>query len=156
MDHADKKHDADYYIGSQLYALTNIPIYSSPNGTLKTTRTKGTFVGTIYSWIRRDGYVWWQLTDGGFVKHAPGIFDVQIAGQTASGKAHEEKMQTLGKDDAVTETVSNIGSGIANLGSGLGDALAGVGDALSGLGKNILWILLLIIIAWILINSKQK
>jgi hypothetical protein len=160
-EQTEGSHSADWYIGSQLFARYKTNIYKSA-GAVQPLKTynPGAYVGTIESWVLRDGFVWWMLTDLNFVKHVPGQFDAKIAEETASGKEHEKRMQamkTLGEDDIgnlLAKSTKQVIKGAGNLAEGAGNALSGVGESIGFIGKNLLWILILI--AVILIALKYK
>jgi len=135
-DHADAK-DANFYIGSVLKAKKNLNVYSSPNVASPVVKqyTPNTNVGVIYSWVLRDGFLWWQINwfsgkHQGWVLHDPSQFDSKIVQDTASGKAHEEKIKELNKPPA--DPLADIGKGL--------------GDSISFFGGNLKWILIVVII----------
>lgn len=64
------------YIGGTLKALQPVQVLTGPTGTVVKTVNAGGIVGKIYSWVVRDGVVFWQLESGQFVKHGQNIFDL--------------------------------------------------------------------------------
>lgn len=149
LDHVDELKNADYFIGSWLTAKSPVNTYTSPAGAvLDKTYKAGQLVGRIYSWVLRDGQIWWQLNDGGFVQHAPGRFDTKVALDSASGKEHNELLEDLKTPNPVENVVANIGTGV-------GDAVSGVGKTLSTLGNN-LSVILLILAALVLAGAFFK
>lgn len=80
---------ADYYINSTLVAKVPVTVYSSPGGTVLREVAPGSVVGEVYSYIQRDGDLWWQLKEGGFAKHGKGVFDEKMAENTSRGKQEE-------------------------------------------------------------------
>lgn len=68
---------ADDVIGSCLIAksVTNIRETPSLNGKIVGTITPGQIVGPIYSWVERDGYVWWMF-DYTIPGNTPGAYYV--------------------------------------------------------------------------------
>lgn len=80
---------ADYYIDATLEALVPVTVYSSPGGTVLRKVEPGSIVGEIYSWVQRDGDLWWQIKEGGFVKHGKGVFNMKRAELTSRGKQEE-------------------------------------------------------------------
>lgn len=73
---------ADNFIGGELWS-TNIPVsvYSAADSTrFVYSIPKNSFVGKIYSYIVKDGKVWWQIDNKNlnrFVLHESGIFDAK-------------------------------------------------------------------------------
>lgn len=67
------------FLDGTLVALKPMIIYSRPDGNnIRSVKANQT-VGKIYSYVVKDGVVWWQLYDNqGFVKHGSGLFDAQM------------------------------------------------------------------------------
>ncbi len=98
----------DKVLGHDLYAAANVNAYGSDLTTVKKTYSPGQLIGNVYSWIVKDGEVWYEyfLTpydynnfNGTFIKHdaaklslpdMPGILE-EIA-----AKADQEKRERLG------------------------------------------------------------
>lgn len=141
---------ATYYIGSVLKARKPVTVFKAPVTTADVIKTfpKGTQVGVIQSYIVRDGQVWWDVNwhsgkHMGWVLHDPSLFDSKIIEQTASGKAHEEKVKQIEK--ILTEK-----SAIEKLADGVSNAAGGLGDTLGFIGKNLTWIIAAIVVLVIL------
>jgi len=108
---------ADDFIGGDLWSL-NLPIsvYSGAD----TTRfvysiPKNSFVGKIYSYVVKDGKVWWQIDNKNlnrYVKHEEGVFDSAklIASLEAARKKREEEIQ-----EKIDERKDNGGFDFSNL-----------------------------------------
>lgn len=96
------KNDASYYLDAQLRALKPGTVHSYANGPVTREYDTGSIVGEIFSWVTRDGEVWWQLKEGGFVKHEKGKFDPRIAQDTSQGKA----------SDLLSDAFGNSGGGL--------------------------------------------
>lgn len=76
---------ASDYIDAQLKALKPGQVLSRPGGSVLRSYDTGAIVGEIYSYKTDEtGAVWWQLKEGGFVKHEEGKFDPRIAKDTSS------------------------------------------------------------------------
>lgn len=141
IDHADQIKGADYYLGSWLVAKKPVTIYSSPNGNVIGTRSPGQNVGRIYSYVNRDGDLYWQLEGesgngtGGFVKHSPGAFDSSIAFDTSGEKELAEAMEIKPELPVLDDLMT-----------GVSDTLSGVGKALSGFGNNLTAIIIVLIV----------
>lgn len=156
IDHADAVKDAGYYVNSELRAKKQMYITSAPNGTKLRSVAPGEYVGKIYSYLNRDGKLYWQLAgksgngDGGFVENVPGAFDTQILVATASGQQHDQLLEDLNKDDVITETVKTVGAGVA-------DTVGGVGKSLSFIGNNMGLIIfgILAVVAVMYLNRPQ-
>lgn len=80
---------ADYYLDATLRAKKPVSIYNAPGGTIIKTVAPDSIVGEIYSYVSRGTDLFWQLKEGGFVKHEKGKFDAQTADLTSSGTAIE-------------------------------------------------------------------
>lgn len=155
IDYAEKVKGADYYIGSWLKALKSGSIYSAPNGTFIDDFYPGETVGQIYSYVLKDGNVWWQLAGkngngtGGFVLHKPGMFDNQVALDTSSGEEHEQLLDELSEPNVIEKTVGDLATGVT-------DTVSGVGKTLSGIGKYLpLIILAVVVIAGYYVFTKK-
>lgn len=149
IDHIEETKTADHFIGSWLIAKDNVNTYTSPaGGVLDKTFKPGQIVGRIYSYVLKDGNVWWHLDNGGFVQHAPGRFDTKVALDSASGKTHEETMQDITTPNVIENAAGSIGTGV-------GDVVAGVGKTISGIGNN-LTVIILILAALILAGAFWK
>lgn len=145
QDNADPAKDAAYYTGSKLVARKALKVYSSPSVAAPVVKAyeKGANVGIIYSWVVRDGFLWWQIDwfsgkPQGFVLHDPALFDYKIVQDTASGKTVAER------NKAIEEAINN--DPLSKLGKGVGDVLGGVGDSIGFFGGNLKWILLVVIV----------
>lgn len=123
---------ADKYINGTLKALKDGEIYNSPDGAIKSIYQRGSIVGEIFSWVEKPSGVWWQLKEGGYVKHAPGKFDADMVEKTAQN--YNE-----------TEQVFDI----ADLG---GDLL---GDLLGDFSMNKLIVIIVLIIITLVIFNKS-
>lgn len=142
IDHADAITKASDYIGSWLVAKKPISIFDYPGGTVVTIRKAGENVGRIYSYLERDGAIWWQLEGNGFVKHGVGSFDTGIAMGTGSGAQHQATIDELNELTA---------DPLDKLQGGFSDVLGGAGNALSGFGKNLNMIIILLLVAGALV-----
>lgn len=80
---------ADYYINSTLRALRPVTVYRTPGGPVLREVPKGSIVGEVFSYIERNGDVWWQLKEGGYAKHGTGVYDAQLAEYSGAGKQAE-------------------------------------------------------------------
>lgn len=80
---------ADYYINATLEALKPVTVYKYPGGPVLREVQPGSIVGEIFSWVQRDGDLWWQLKEGGYAKHGKGVFDMKMAELTSRGKQEE-------------------------------------------------------------------
>lgn len=78
---------ADYYLNATLKAkVDGIKVYSGANsGSVIRTCSKGSIVGEIFSYVMVGSDVWWDLKEGGFVKHGTGLFDATLAQTTSEG-----------------------------------------------------------------------
>lgn len=70
---------ADQIIGKQLYTKQATPVFTLPDSTSAILKTiaAGGLIGEVYSYITRDGLLWWQIASGGYVKHEKGKFDIK-------------------------------------------------------------------------------
>jgi hypothetical protein len=82
---------ANYYLDATLRAVQPVDVLNHPGGTIIRTVEPGSIVGKIFSWVQRNGTLWWQLegSQSEFVEHAPGRFDAQMAAYTGRGKEFE-------------------------------------------------------------------
>lgn len=68
--------DISEIIGKTLFGLKDVNIYHLPStasGIIKTV-VAGQPVGVVYSYVEREGAIWWQLQNSGYVKHQKGTF----------------------------------------------------------------------------------
>lgn len=82
---------ASDFIGGKLVALNPVTVYSSPNGNPILTVNPGQTVGTIFSYVNKDGSVWWLLESGNFVKQSKDVFDSDILVNSIAEKEKEKK-----------------------------------------------------------------
>jgi hypothetical protein len=76
-DHAEGK-PGDFLEGT-LVALKPVNVYSAPDsGRILRSVKANQPVGKIVSYVVRNGVVWWQLYEGGFVAHGTGLFDAKM------------------------------------------------------------------------------
>jgi len=160
MDYADlTTKPADYYLDSILVAKVPVNVYKSPSLTAPIVNkySKGSNVGTIQSWVVRDGNVWWDVNyfsgvHAGWVKHDPALFDSTIAEQTASGAAQTAEVKKL--TDAASKP-ADVGSalveGAGNALTGATNLLSGVGDTLGSIGKNLKWYVLAVVLVVVIL-----
>lgn len=161
-DNVNQQKTAADYVGSTLLARTTVNVYSSPGGTLLRTIKKGGHVGTIYSWVLRDGFVWWELTGGGFVKHDPAAFDASTAEATsyqelqkAEKAAQEQRLKDADPFSGITDPLKNIGTGLSDTLSGLGKALSGIGNNLSTILIAVAIIIVIVVVFQAYKTAKQ-
>lgn len=163
LDHADALKTADYYIGSWLRALQPISVYSTAGGGGRLIKTfkKGDLVGRIFSYIVRNGKVYWELEDlnngpgGGFVEHAPGKFDLSEATETSSGKEIEKKVEEFAKTAAKLDAMNPIGKlteATTGIIAGVSDVVSGAGKTLSSIGSNLKWYIAAILVIVIIVG----
>ena len=98
---------ADQIINKTLIAKKNVDLTRSPGGAVIYTVTPGENVGVVYSYIQRDGIVYWLFYDANqrtyFAKHETNAFDVKaLKDQGAKDvvtetKEEEEKTKTTGQ-----------------------------------------------------------
>ena len=146
FNNLEDKTKASYYLDSTMYAKKPITVFTLPDETSAIVKqyAKGSNVGKIYSYVLRDGVIWWELNwfsgkHQGWVKHNPALFDKQILEATSSGKKIEDKTAEL---KAMEEN-----NPLNKLGKGLGDAVGGIGESLSFVGDSMKYILIAVILA---------
>lgn len=140
IDFADELKTADHYIGSWLVAKMPVKVYSSPGGVLTKAYSFGQNVGQIRSYVLKNGVVWWELKDGGFVEHAKGKFDTKIAENSASGVEHQQLMEDLNTQQ--NDPLSVLTSSGSSLLGGVNKTLSFVGDNLKFLVIGLVLIIL--------------
>lgn len=85
-------------IDGNLYALKPISVFNKPDGTVLKTVPKGAFVGKVYSYVQKDGSVWWQLNDlKSFVKHTPDSFDLSKLKQSVEAVKVAKQVEIMKK-----------------------------------------------------------
>lgn len=147
MNHYDvmsDHEDAGYYIGASLVAKKSINIYNLPEGNIIKVIPKNGFVGVIYSYVLRNGEVWWMLMDNTYVKHVTGNFDINTAIETSSGKKNEDEQKRI--DDLRKNPLSDLFTGVSS-------TISGAGNLLNTLGDNLSLIVILLLI-YILTSKK--
>lgn len=73
-------YNANDVIGKTLIANIPVNVYSqAANINLLYTVRPGNTVGVVYSWVNKNGVIWWQLEPGNkFVSHSIGKFNLQV------------------------------------------------------------------------------
>ena len=71
--------DATQLTGKTLYSATATDVYHLPTVNSNKLRTvaPGTPIGVIYSYVERDGFLWWMLEADGYVLHEKGKFSTE-------------------------------------------------------------------------------
>jgi hypothetical protein len=77
---------ADKFLDATLVALKDGMVYQSADGKFKRAYEKNSVVGEVFSWVDRPSGVWWNLKEGGWVKHEAGKFDMKRAENSSSQK----------------------------------------------------------------------
>lgn len=69
---------ATQIIGKTLYALTEVKIYHLPIETSAVINTipRAGIVGVVFSYVEKDGSIWWMLQNSGYVKHEKNKFSI--------------------------------------------------------------------------------
>jgi hypothetical protein len=142
VDNLDKPvRGADYYVNSTLVAKQPVTVRKVPSdiGDVVKEYPKGSNVGIIYSWVVRDGQVWWQMNwfsgkPQGWVKHSPELFDADIAEQTSQGKAIEVKKE-LERIEEEKNPFNQLAKGVS-----------GVAEGFGSVGANFKYILLAVLV----------
>lgn len=103
---------ADQIIGKTLYANATVKLYKLPDTSsqLMNTINRPNVVGVVYSYILRNGALWWQLTDMAYVKHEPGLFDIQKL--TDQGAIDMETLNAPSIADQANAALSALLSGL--------------------------------------------
>lgn len=83
-------YSVDDIVGKTLIAKKKVAIKRQPSDTAPTVYTvsPGETVGVVYSWVSRDGSIWWMYYDTNknpyYTRHEPGLYDVKaLAAQGA-------------------------------------------------------------------------
>lgn len=65
-------------IGKTLYALKEVKVYHLPIESSQVIRTtpRAGIVGVVYTYVEKDGFIWWSLENSGYVKHQPNTFSI--------------------------------------------------------------------------------
>lgn len=101
-------YSANDIVGKTLIAKKNIDIKRLPSRLAPTVYTvrPGNTVGVVYSWIQKDGYVWWMMYDEKgqtyYVIHEPGAYDVGAI--NAQGAV---SLETIQEQQAAAESPVN-------------------------------------------------
>lgn len=74
-------------VGRYLIAKEDVPVYDLPNGTRIGEIKKGNSTAEVFSWVERNGQVWWafdytipgQTPSSYYVLHKPGRFQLSAA-----------------------------------------------------------------------------
>lgn len=76
----ESTYNANDLIGKTLIANIPVNVYPSASNTIPLyTVNAGDTVGVVYSWVNKNGVIWWQLEPGNkFVSHAQGKFNMQV------------------------------------------------------------------------------
>lgn len=133
---------ASDYIGASLNAKKAVKLYTSPDGTITGERLAGEYVGTIYSYVVRNGVLWWQLTNGLFVKHAENTFDVSMTGSI--------------KEQRDKELQEQMNDPLKRIEQGVSDIFSGVGKTFQVIGNSLPLIVLVVLVAFIILIYNKK
>lgn len=93
----------DQIVDKTLIAKKPVPIKRLPLDTAPTVYTvkPGETVGVVYSWVSRDGSIWWEYYDSNknayYTKHEPGTYDIKSL--EAQGTISLEQQQDETKKD---------------------------------------------------------
>lgn len=122
-------YNANEIVGKTLFAKKKIDVYNSsaPDGKIIYSVNSGDTLGPVYSWVMKNGALWWQLewqleanNFGAFVKHEIGAFDVKAledqGAQTTLDKINEEKEANKSSFDKIADLVSKNIKTIAIIG----------------------------------------
>ncbi len=97
---------ADEYIGYKLYVKEPVNVFTTVDNTgngvnqIRNFERQGTYLGRIYSYVIRNGQIWWMLDDNPtnykyiFVKHAEGKFDVKPPDNNGGGNHYPVTTKT--------------------------------------------------------------
>lgn len=166
--------NAKFFIDAIFVANHPITVYKNPDvksGIVKE-YPKGAQIGRIYSWVMRDGHLWWQIDwfSGkfqGWVRHMPGSYDETTAVKTSSQIKHNETLNRQEKEQAehdqkyganiVTDVIkgtSDVVKGVGDLATGAGRAVGGLGDTLATIGDNFFLYALIALTIYLIIKYK--
>jgi hypothetical protein len=123
-------YNANDVVGKTLFAKTSVDVFNSPGLTWTEklyTVQPGNVVGVVYSWVNRDGTIWWQLEPGNkFVEHKRGRFDLNAlkeqglettqekeeAAKEAAKPWYEKLFKTASQTIITVAVISVIGYGL--------------------------------------------
>lgn len=139
---------ADDYIGASLYAVAPVNTYKGDLTTVVKKYSKGAYLGTIYSYILKNGFVYWQLNDNTFVKHNSSDLRVDESTTYSAIKEQQKAEQEKAYSETVTGKIENAGKAVVDATTktvkGVGDAVGGLGTTLSNVGNNFTIILAIV------------
>lgn len=98
-------YNASQIIGKDLYAKKKITVRKSPSDTAAVAYTvnNGNRVGTVYSYLTRDGAIWWMLTDNNYVKHEQNAFSIQALREQGAKTSEELEKEKEDKNKPAFE-----------------------------------------------------
>jgi hypothetical protein len=127
-------------IGNWLKAKKQVPVLDRPNGNILRIAKPGEYLGEVYSYVVRDGILFWQFKNNIFVKHGEGLFEMQ---------------QTRPPEPEISKDVfGEIGKGISDLVSGAGKTLSGVGQSLGLTAKFLPVIIIFVLLFFAYVYAK--
>lgn len=121
---------ADEFIGGELIAAKKVIVYESPGGMYVEEKTPGEKIGVIYSYVNKDGNLWWMLENGNFVKHVAGNFNADSLQQSLNQNervkqaAIDAKVQA--RKDANENPLYNLGESFLSFGNTLKWVIIGI------------------------------
>jgi len=120
----------DDFLGGKLFARQNVIIYDRPNGNIIEMKKAGDEIGTIYSYVLRDGSVWWNI-DGknysGFVLHQKGIFDdIALQNSLRENAAKKEELIKSAAEKRISENDNPLYNFLPDLGGHVKAIIIGV------------------------------
>lgn len=156
FDSVEDKTKASYYLDSTMVARKPVTVFEHPDTTAKVIKqyAKGSNVGIIYSYVLRDGQLWWQVNwfsgkHQGWVKHDMGLFDKEVLEASSSGKKITDAQEA--------RRLEEENNPLNKLAKGFSDATSGIGETISFAGKSLKWVLLgVIVIAVLMLVYKIK
>ncbi len=112
-------YSANDIIGKTLIAKKNIAIKRQPSRGAPTVFTvrPGSTVGVVYSWIQREGALWWMMYDDKgntyYVYHEPGAYDIGALNAQGAVSLEQVQEQQAAADNPVNYYVSKLVKPIA-------------------------------------------
>lgn len=103
-------------IGKTLFAAKTVTVHRlpDPNSEIVATVQPGHTVGVVYSWVTRNGKIWWQFDNFTYAIHEPDLYSLKklydqgvIDTSTQNQPSNVERFKAL-----MSKTIDNLGIAI--------------------------------------------
>lgn len=109
---ADQIYSAAQVIGKSLIAKTKINIRRLPSQTAEilSVTKPGQTVGKVYSYVEKEGFIWWQLNNekGPWVAHKAGWYSITALKSQGAKTVEQEIEEKQENEKTITDKLSDF------------------------------------------------